>query len=283
LIRETLKVEAIRCAHSHGTLRGSDLHVSAGAARKRSSSRDRLMARILIGTSGWHYGSWRGPFYPKAVTLKKQLAYYASQFQTTELNGVFYRTPTPEAVKGWRRDTGKEFVFSWKASQFITHWKRLSQNSVNSLELLESRLSLLGDKAGPVLFQLPPNFALNHERLASFLELLSNKRRYSFEFRNPSWYDSRVFRQLSRHNISLCLSDHHQAPAPWKRTADFVYVRGHGPRGRYSGHYPAATLRQWARRFKGWKKQGCDVFVYFDNDQKSAAPADAARLRQLLE
>lgn len=147
------------------------------------------MARILIGTSGWDYGSWRGPFYPKAVTLKKQLAYYASQFQTTELNGVFYRTPTPEAVKGWRRDTGKEFVFSWKASQFITHWKRLSQNSVNSLELLESRLSLLGDKAGPVLFQLPPNFALNHERLASFLELLSNKRRYSFEFRNPSWYD----------------------------------------------------------------------------------------------
>jgi uncharacterized protein YecE (DUF72 family) len=240
------------------------------------------MARILIGTSGWHYDSWRGPFFPKGLPLKQQLQYYASQFHTAELNGVFYRTPTHDAVRGWRAQTGKDFVFAWKASKFITHWKRLSPKSANSLELLEERLSLLGNKAGPILFQLPPNFEADADRLISFLKLVSKGRRYSFEFRHPSWYQPRVMNVLSKHNISLCLSDHHDAPAPWKRTADFVYIRGHGPAGHYKGHYRLDTLAEWARRIKSWKRQGCDVFVYFDNDQKSAAPADALKLRQLL-
>jgi uncharacterized protein YecE (DUF72 family) len=222
------------------------------------------MARVLIGTSGWHYDSWRGAFYPRGLP-------------------VFYRTPTPEAVRGWYEQTGNDFVFAWKASKFITHWKRLSQNSVNSLELLEDRLSLLGEKAGPILFQLPPNFQADADRLVSFFKLLSNKRRYSFEFRHPSWYAPRILRLLSEHNISLCLSDHHDAPAPWRRTADFVYVRGHGPTGRYRGHYRPETLGRWATRIRSWNKQGCDVFVYFDNDQKSAAPADALALRRLLD
>ena len=241
------------------------------------------MAHVLIGTSGWHYDSWRGPFFPKGLPLKNQLQYYASQFPTTELNGVFYRTPTPEAVRSWEEQTGKNFVFAWKASKFITHWKRLSGNSVNSLELLEARVGLLDGKVGPILFQLPPNFSANAERLAAFLKLLSKRRRYTFEFRHPSWYCQPIFRLLSRHNISLCISDHHDAPSPWRRTADFVYVRGHGPGGRYRGHYRGATLAAWAKRIHSWKKQGCDVFVYFDNDQKSAAPADALKLRQLLQ
>jgi uncharacterized protein YecE (DUF72 family) len=241
------------------------------------------MPRILIGTSGWHYDSWRGPFFPRGLPTKYQLRYFASQLPTTELNGVFYRTPTPDAVRSWYEQTGKDFVFAWKASKFITHWKRLSQNSSNSLELLEDRLSLLGEKAGPVLFQLPPNFAANAERFAEFTKLLSSKRRYSFEFRHPSWYDPRILRMLSDRNISLCLSDHHHAPAPWKRTADFVYIRGHGPGGRYSGHYPPEQLMNWANQIRSWKKQACDVFVYFDNDQKSAAPIDALKLRQLVD
>jgi uncharacterized protein YecE (DUF72 family) len=240
------------------------------------------MVRVLIGTSGWHYDSWRGPFFPKGLPLKRQLEFYAGQFSTTELNGVFYRTPAPEAVKRWREQTGGDFVFAWKASKFITHWKRLSENSVNSLELLESRLSLLGQKAGPILFQLPPNFQADAYRLASFFKLLSNKRRYSFEFRHPSWYEPAIFRLLREQNISLCISDHHDAPTPWKRTADFVYVRGHGPKGRYKDHYGDATLANWSRRIRSWKRQGCDVFVYFDNDQKSAAPADAKRLIDLM-
>ena len=241
------------------------------------------MARILIGTSGWHYDSWRGPFFPRGLPLKDQLQFYASQFPTTELNGVFYRTPTQAAVRSWEEQTGKDFVFAWKASRFITHWKRLSEKSQNSLELLEDRLSLLDGKAGPILFQLPPNFSANAERLAAFLDMLPKKRRYSFEFRHPSWYSPPILRLLSRHNVSLCISDHHDAPSPWKRTAGFVYVRGHGPGGRYRGHYRGATLAGWAKRIRSWKKQGCDVYVYFDNDQKSAAPSDALKLRQLLQ
>lgn len=239
------------------------------------------MARVLIGTSGWHYDSWRGPFFPKGLRQKEELSYYSSQFSTTELNGVFYRTPTPKAVESWRDQTGHQFIFAWKASKFITHWKRLSGNSVNSLELLEDRLSLLGAKAGPILFQLPPNFKVDADRLTSFLKLLSKKRRYSFEFRHPSWYTPEILRLLRAQNIALCISDHHDAPAPWKRTAGFVYVRGHGPTGRYKGHYSQRTLAEWACRIRSWKKQGCDVFVYFDNDQKSAAPADARSLRKL--
>jgi uncharacterized protein YecE (DUF72 family) len=241
------------------------------------------MARILIGTSGWHYESWRGPFFPKGMPVINQLQYYASQFPTTELNGVFYRTPTETAVESWSEQTGSNFIFAWKASKFITHWKRLSANSVNSLELLEQRLCLLGRKAGPVLFQLPPNFTADAERLASFVKLLSGKRRYSFEFRHPSWYSPAILRLLAKRNISLCLSDHHDAPAPWKRTADFVYIRGHGPGGRYKDHYPPDVLKDWSERIRSWNRQGCDVYVYFDNDQKSAAPADALKLRRLLD
>jgi uncharacterized protein YecE (DUF72 family) len=214
----------------------------------------------------------------KGSALKNQLQYYASQFPTAELNGVFYRTLTPEAVKNWRDQTGADFVFAWKASKFITHWKRLSDNSANSLELLKDRLSLLSDKAGPVLFQLPPQFPANAEQLVSFFKLLSRKRRYCFEFRHPSWYTPQILRLLSDQNISICLSDHHDAPAPWKRTADFVYIRGHGPGGRYKGHYRPATLADWSRRIRSWRKQGYDVYIYFDNDQKSAAPADALKL-----
>ena len=240
------------------------------------------MAQVLIGTSGWHYESWRGKFFPGGLPLKRQLQYYASQFPTTELNGVFYRTPSLDAVRSWDAQTGTDFVFAWKASKFITHWKRLSDNSVNSLALMEERLSLLGRKAGPVLFQLPPNFEADAGRLASFLGLLSTKRRYSFEFRHPSWYKPAILRLLSQRNVALCLSDHHDAPAPWKRTADFVYIRGHGPGGRYRGRYPTPALSEWARRIRSWNRQRCDVFVYFDNDQKSAAPADARKLKELM-
>lgn len=241
------------------------------------------MARILIGTSGWHYGSWRGPFFPAGLMIRHQLQYYATQFSTTELNGVFYRTPTRESVSAWHDTTPDDFVFAWKASKFITHWKRLSDASRNSLELMEDRLSLLGGKAGPILFQLPPQFKADAPRLSRFIRLLSRKRRYSFEFRHPSWYERAVLDVLRDANIALCISDHHDAPAPWQRTADFLYVRGHGPGGRYKGHYRSDTLTEWARQIRAWKRQRHDVFVYFDNDQKSAAPKDALRLQALLK
>jgi uncharacterized protein YecE (DUF72 family) len=238
------------------------------------------MVSIRIGTSGWHYDSWRGPFFPPNLMVKHQLQYYATQFDTTELNGVFYRTPTLKAVQQWRDNTDADFLFAWKASKFITHWKRLSDASKNSLALMETRLCELGPKTGPILFQLPPQFAADPERLGRFIRMLSRRRRYVFEFRHPSWYSSRVLKLLSDNNLALCLSDHADAPAPWQRTADFVYIRGHGPTGRYKGHYSKATLADWIRQIRRWRRH--DVFVYFDNDQKSAAPADAALLRTLL-
>ncbi len=240
------------------------------------------MAKILIGTSGWHYDSWRGPFFPKGLPIKAQLQYYSSQFLTAELNGVFYRTPSEKSVESWREHTGDNFVFAWKASKYITHWKRLIDCG-NSVELLNDRLSLLHGKIGPILFQLPPHFSVNLDRLTAFCKLLSKKRRYTFEFRHPSWYCPPVFRLLAHENIALCLSDHHDAPSPWKRTADFIYIRGHGPGGRYKGHYRTETLQTWTRKIRGWVRQDCDVFVYFDNDQKSAAPADALKLRQMAK
>src|SRR5215203_1899126 len=148
---------------------------------------------IRIGTSGWNYHSWRGAFFPKELMIKHQLAFYATQFDTIELNSVFYRTPSFEAVKSWREQTPDNFVFAWKASKFITHWKRLTQKTNSSLALMESRLQVLGPKAGPVLFQLPPQFAFNYDRLASFLKMLKQNRRYTFEFRHKSWYQQRVF------------------------------------------------------------------------------------------
>jgi uncharacterized protein YecE (DUF72 family) len=241
------------------------------------------MARIFIGTSGWSYKSWRGPFFPSEVMVKHHLQFYATQFDSAELNGVFYRTPTLAAVRGWRDNTPDDFVFAWKASKFITHWKRLSDKSRNSLALIEQRLKILGPKAGPVLFQLPPQFAANPDRLDRFMKLVPKRWRVSFEFRHDSWYCNEVFKLLRKHDVALCISDHADAPAPWQVTAPFVYVRGHGPTGRYKGHYSKKTLRAWARKIRAWKRGRKDVYVYFDNDQKSAAPADALKLARLLD
>jgi uncharacterized protein YecE (DUF72 family) len=237
---------------------------------------------IFVGTSGWTYDGWRGPFYSPEVPKKDWLAAYAAQFATTEVNGSFYRTPSFEAVRGWRQQTPRDFVFAWKASKFITHWKRLTEKCENSIELMETRLKALGPKAGPVLFQLPPQFRADRDRLASFLKMLPRRHRYAFEFRHQSWYEDDVLDVLRDHDVSLCLSDHHDAPAPWTITAGHVYVRGHGPTGQYRDNYPDGTLSAWARDIRRWARAGRAVFVYFDNDQKSAAPADAERLMKML-
>lgn len=240
------------------------------------------MPELRIGTSGWSYPSWRGPFFPEVVRVKDHLAYYATRFGATELNAPFYRTPTLEAVRAWVKQTPEDFCFAWKASKFITHWKRLSNKSRNSISLMETRLKVLGAKAGPVLFQLPPQMRADRERLAGFLKLLHRKRPYVFEFRHESWYEEPILDLLREHDVALCLSDHADAPAPWTPTARHVYVRGHGPTGRYQDRYPSATLRKWAADIRCWRRQRRDVYCFFDNDQKSAAPLDAERLLALL-
>lgn len=240
------------------------------------------MRKLWIGTSGWTYKGWRGPFYPPEIPARTWLSWYAEQFPTTEINGSFYRTPSLEAVAAWRDQTPAGFLFAWKASKFITHWKRLSPASQNSLELMETRLAVLEPKVGPILFQLPPHFKPDRERLASFIALLSKKRKYAFEFRDPNWYQPAVLDLLRDHDISLCLSDHRDAPSPWEVTAGHVYVRGHGPAGDYKDRYPKKTLDQWRKTFATWRRKKLTVYCYFDNDQKTAAPLDARRLIEMI-
>lgn len=240
------------------------------------------MADIRIGCSGWSYRHWRkGVFYPDGLKARDELAYYATRFDTAEINGCFYRLPPEAMVDGWRDRSPEGFLFAWKASRFLTHMKRLLDPE-EPLELMFGRALRLGPKLGPILFQLPPGMQRNGERLERFLQVLPPGRRYAFEFRHPSWYDEEVFACLSRHDASLCLSDHHHAPAPWVRTAGWVYVRGHGPTGHYWGRYDEATLQDWAGRIRAWRGEGRDVFCYFDNDPEGAAPRDAERLSQLV-
>jgi uncharacterized protein YecE (DUF72 family) len=239
------------------------------------------MSRVRIGCSGWTYKDWTGPFYPPGTKDRERLEYYATRFDTTEINASFYRLPSEATVEGWARRAPPGFAFAWKVSRFITHNKKL-KDGADSVELVFGRMAPLGGKLGPALVQLPPMLHRDDERLARFLDLLPQACRCAVEFRHPSWYEPAVMRVLAEHDAALCISDHHSAPSPWEVTASFVYVRGHGPGGRYHGRYPPEDLRAWAARTAAWRRQGLDVFAYFDNDIKSAAPFDAEALMGLL-
>lgn len=235
------------------------------------------MTQVRIGTSGWHYDDWIGAFYPEGTVKKRLLEAYARHFSTTEINASFYRVPSEAAVAAWARTAPDGFLFAWKASRFITHFKRL-KDCEEPVRYVTGRMAPLGEKFGPVLWQLPPQQRPDHERLARFLDLLPGKHRHAVEFRDPAWYEATTFRLLADHGVSLCLSDHHDAPAPWEATAGHVYVRPHGPGGRYEGSYSPQKLAALADRVAGWASEGRDVYCYFDNDQKSRAPFDAERL-----
>ena len=239
------------------------------------------MADLRIGCSGWTYKDWKGPFYPPKTPDARRLEYYASQFDTAEINASFYRLPSEAMVDGWARRAPAGFVFAWKVSRFVTHNKKL-KDCQDSIALVFGRMAPLAEKLGPALIQLPPMLRRDDERLAGFLDALPAGRR-TVEFRHPSWYDPAVYRLLAARDVALCISDHHSAPSPWEVTASFVYVRGHGPGGRYHGRYPAEELARWAERIAGWRDEGCDVYAYFDNDIKSAAPFDAQALLSLSQ
>ena len=233
--------------------------------------------RLRVGTSGWVYSHWRGSFYPQTLRQKDWFRYYAERFDTAEINATFYRLPSDPAVAAWRESAPPDFQFAWKASRYITQAKKL-RDAEAPLARVYAPMAALGDKTGPTLFQLPPQLRLDLERLDRFLTLLPQGRQ-AVEFRHPSWYSDAVFDVLRRHDSALCISDHHDAPAPWVRTATFVYVRGHGPGGRYAGSYQDAELARWAGHIEAWRRDGRDVYAYFDNDIGCAAPADARRLR----
>lgn len=238
------------------------------------------LRRIRIGTSGWHYGHWLRSFYPEGMRSKDFLPFYADRFSTVEINNTFYRLPKPQVFEAWREQTPDGFVFACKASRFITHYSRLKLTS-KSYAIFFDHVAALGDKIGPILFQLPPRWRLDLDRLAAFLAALPSGFRYAFEFREPGWFDPRSLDLLRRHRAALCIFDLKGVLSPLEVTTDLVYVRLHGPHVAYSGSYGDDALRQWADRADGWRCGGADVFIYFDNDDKGMAAEDAARLAAL--
>ncbi len=239
-----------------------------------------MAKQLRIGTSGWLYKAWRGVFYPKGLRQKDEFAHYASRFDTVELNGSFYRLPIEIAPKRWREQAPKGFLYAWKYPRWLTHYYKLKEPAASYARVFP-RMQDLGDAEGPVLFQLHPRMRKERERLACALALLPKGKRAAYEFRHPSWYDEDIFALLRAHDAALCISDHADAPAPWIETASWVYVRGHGPGGRYRGAYSDATLRRWVKRMRAWSNDK-DIFCYFDNDVGAAAPHDALRLKRLL-
>jgi len=236
---------------------------------------------IRIGTSGWHYEHWRGPFYPENLSKGGFLEYYAGRFGTAEINNSFYRLPEEKTLVRWRETVPEGFIFSVKASRYLTHMKKL-KDPREPLNRLLDRVSILGDKLGPILFQLPPRWRSNVERLESFLEILPQGHRYAFEFRDPSWFDERIYAALAEHGASFCVYDLGGGTSPKRVTADFAYVRLHGPDGPYRGRYGAERLAGWAGAFSAWLREGLTVYCYFDNDEAGYAAQDALGLQQMM-
>lgn len=210
------------------------------------------------------------------------LDYYVRHFDTLELNNSFYRLPTIVAFESWRDAAPKNFVYAVKASRFITHNKKL-KDPENALDNILPRAEHLGKKLGPVLFQLPPKWKLNLERLEGLLEVLPHEHRYAFEFRELSWMTPEVNRLLERYNAAFCIYELAGYQSPFYVTADFAYVRLHGPgAGKYQGSYSDAQLRWWARQIEQWSARLKAIYIYFDNDQAGYAAQNALELKQMV-
>lgn len=237
-----------------------------------------LPSGIHIGASGWNYDGWKGNFYPEGISGAAMLDEYVRHFGTVEVNGTFYSLPKPETVADWADRVPDDFIFSVKASRYLTHMKKLKDPEeplANFFEILEP----LGEKLGPILFQLPPSWKVDLKRLENFLGHLPDHFHHTFEFRDPSWFCDEVYDLLDAHDAALCFYDYEKEQSPHRHTSDFVYLRLHGPETQaYKGSYPDETLDAYAENCVSWRKKGQSVFVYFDNDEKAYAPKDAQRL-----
>lgn len=241
------------------------------------------MARgaLRVGTCGWSYPEWRGGFYPRELRAADYLGHYAGRFDTVEIDNTFYRLPRPAAVAVWRETVPPGFLFALKAHRFITHMKKLkdpAEGLGNFLPLVEP----LGDRLGPILFQLPPRWGRDDTRLEGLLEALPPGRRFAVEFRDDSWLVPPVTALLERHGVAFCQSDIPKPPADIV-TAGFVMLRLHGPDPAkpYRGSYGETRLAAWLERIERWRAAGREVFCYFDNTMHGDAPRDALRLLEL--
>lgn len=240
------------------------------------------MNRIRIGTSGWSYAHWRGAFYPAGVPHDTWLRYYADRLASVEINASFYRLPSTDTVHAWKRQVPAGFVFAFKASRYLTHMKKL-RPAPEAVARMLACAEALGPRLGPILFQLPPRWRADPERLEAFLGALPKKHRYAFELRDESWWSDGICDILRRHDAATVWFDMEKRRSPVVDTASFRYVRWHGPgEDAYTGRYGRNRLRPLARHAREWRENGQDVYVYFDNDEAGYAPADALALRGML-
>jgi len=244
------------------------------------------MVERRVGVSGWTYPPWRGDFYPKGLPQREELAYAAGQLTSIEINGSFYALQKPESYRKWRDQTPDGFVFAVKGSRFITHMKRLADAEEPLKKFFDSGVWELGDKLGPLLWQLPETFRYDEERLATFFDQLPRRSpdglqvRHALEFRSTTFATSAAYALLREHDIACVLAD---TAGRWPKveedTAGFRYVRLHGDAELYTSGYDDRALDGWAAKVKTWRK---DSYVYFDNDAKGYAPHDAMRLIERL-
>ena len=238
-------------------------------------------SRIYIGTSGWNYDHWKETFYPEDLKRERWLDFYARSFRTVEVNNSFYQLPSGETVKQWVRQTPDAFLFAVKASRYITHMKKL-KDPRESMKKFIAMTRGFKDKLGPLLFQLPPRWGYNAERLNAFLDALSGKHRVAMEFRDSSWWNDDVLDALAAHNVAFCIYELAGTRSPKEITADFAYLRLHGPGAAYEGKYTKRALAGWLGAFAGWVQKRRDIYCYFDNDQNGYAAANAAELEEMI-
>jgi uncharacterized protein YecE (DUF72 family) len=231
---------------------------------------------VRVGTSGWNYPEWKGSFYPSDTKPAGMLPYYAARFSTVEVNNTFYRMPTAKVVQGWMAAVPPPFTFVLKAPQRITHFARL-RDVDEPVRVFCDTAGLLGERLGPLLFQLPPNFKVDAGRLADLLAQLPPGLRAAFEFRNPSWFADAVYERLAARNAALCIADNDDGATPMVATADWGYLRL-----RATG-YTDDDLRAWLETLRRIGGRWRDAFVFFKHEERGTGPALGARLTALLE
>jgi len=235
---------------------------------------------VYIGTSGWNYPHWREVFYPTDCPKTLWLEYYAEQFPTVEVNATFYRLPRESTFDKWKDRTPEGFLWAVKANRYITHIKRLNDPE-ETLERFFPAVDRLGEKRGPILFQLPPSLTFDEHRFEEFCRALpASGYRYAVEVRHASWLTDRFYALLKKYGIALCISDTAGCYTLDETvTADFLYIRLHGSRKLYVSIYTEQELEHWADKIIAWDR---DTYVYFDNDHAGHAPQNALRLSKLL-
>jgi uncharacterized protein YecE (DUF72 family) len=240
------------------------------------------VSELRVGCSGWNYAHWRERIYPRGLPPKRWLRHYATLFDTVEINNTFYRLPQVGAVRGWVEGSPPGFLLAVKMSRYITHVKRLT-GLEQGIPLFYQRIAPLAGSAkmGPVLWQLPPTFKRDDERLASTLAALPSGR-HCFEFREPSWYVAEVYDLLREHGAALVIPDSPKYPfRTLELTAGWTFLRFHrGRRGR-NGNYSQTELEEWKRRIAAWRSE-VDIYAYFNNDWEGYAVKNALWLDRHL-